>query len=252
MRLFPMNAGQMRARLAQAGAVVAAVALDAGCGSAYRPVVTPINSSGPAAQAQSYVVVVSAPSPTTPGIVTIIDYSGDTVLVEAPVGPGPIAFTIDAFAANGYTVNSDGTLTNFPISSTLQAKEVTYSTLSSAAQSAPPHPPVNLFSPSGGLWTADLGGSFADVFAGSPQAFKVAIPVAATPVTIIGPASAGQYNYARSISPPEAGRTRTWVRASSGTRRGTAVTTLCRWTRAGVLRRAWNSGQITHGRRIST
>src|ERR1022692_3506897 len=39
---------------------------------------------------------------------------------------------------------------------------------------------------------------------------------------------------ARSISPPEAGRTRTWVRASSGTRRGTAVTTLCRWTRAGV------------------
>ena len=196
MRLFPMNAGQMRARLAQAGAVVAAVALAAGCGSAYRPVVTPINSSGPAAQAQSYVVVVSAPSPTTPGIVTIIDYSGDTVLVEAPVGPGPIAFTIDAFAANGYTVNSDGTLTNFPISSTLQAKEVTYSTLSSAAQSAPPHPPVNLFSPSSGLWTADLGGSFADVFAGSPQAFKVAIPVAATPVTIIGPASAGQYNYA--------------------------------------------------------
>ena len=196
MRLFPMNAGQIRARLAQAGAVVAAVALVAGCGSAYRPVVTPINSSGPASQVQSYVVVVSSPSPTTPGIVTIIDYAGDTVLAEAPIGPGPTAFTIDEFAANGYTVNSDGTLTNFPISSTLQAKQVTYSTLSSAAQSAPPHPPLNMFSPSSGLWTADLGGSYADVFTGFPQAFKVAIPVAATPVTIIGPASLGQYDYA--------------------------------------------------------
>ena len=195
-----MNAGQMRARLAQAGAVVAAVVLVAGCGSAYRPVVTPINTSGPAAQVTSYAVVVSAPSPTTPGIVTIIDYSGDTVLVEAPVGPGPIAFTIDALASNGYTVNSDGTLSNFPLTATgsgaLQAKSVTYSTLSSAAQPAPPHPPLNMFSPSFGLWTADLGGSFADVFTGFPQAFKVAIPVAATPVTIIGPGSIGQYNYA--------------------------------------------------------
>ena len=196
MRLFPMNAGQIRARLAQAGAVVAAVALVAGCGSAYRPVITPINSSGPASQVQSYVVVVSSPSPTTPGIVTIIDYAGDTVLAEAPIGPGPTAFTIDEFAANGYTVNSDGTLTNFPISSTLQAKQVTYSTLSSAAQSAPPHPPLNMFSPSSGLWTADLGGSYADVFTGFPQAFKVAIPVGTTPVTIIGPASLGQYDYA--------------------------------------------------------
>ena len=191
-----MNAGQTRARLVQAGAVIAAVAAAAGCGSAYRPVVTPIGSSAPAAQVQSYAIVVSAPSPTTPGIVTIVDYSGDTVLAEAPIGPGPTAFTIDDFAANGYTVNSDGTLTNFPISSTLQAKQVNYSTLSSAAQSAPPHPPLNIFSPSAGLWTADLDGSFADYFSGFPEAFKVAVPVAAAPVTIIGPASVGQYNYA--------------------------------------------------------
>ena len=127
-----MNASQARARLVQAGAVLAAVALVAGCGSAYRPVVTPINSSGPAAQVTSYVVVVSAPSVTTPGIVTMIDYSGDTVLVEAPIGPGPTAFTIDALGAYGYTINSDGTLSNFPISTSLQAKSVLYSTLSSA------------------------------------------------------------------------------------------------------------------------
>ena len=196
MRLFPMNAGQTRARMVQAGAVLLAVALAAGCGSAYRPVVTPIGTNLPAAQVQSYAVVVSSPSPTTPGIVTIIDYSGDTVLDEVPIGPGPSAFTIDEYAANGYTVNSDGTLSNFTISTTLQAKEVTYSTLSSAAESAPPHRPVNLFSPSAGMWAADLVGSFTDYFQGYPQDFKVAVPVAITPVTIIGPASVGQYDYA--------------------------------------------------------
>ena len=195
-----MNASQARARLVQAGAVLTAAALVAGCGSAYRPVVTPINNSGPAAQVTSYVVVVSAPSPSTPGVASIIDYSGDTLMAEAPIGPGPTAFTIDEVGANGYTVNSDGTLSNFPISVTgtgsLQAKNVTYTTLSSALQNAPPHPPINMFSPAFGLWGADLQGSYADVFTGSPQDFKLAIPVGTTPVTIVGPGAGGQYNYA--------------------------------------------------------
>jgi YVTN family beta-propeller protein len=202
MRLFYMNAGHARARLVQAGAVLAAVALVAGCGSTYRPVVTPINSSGPQAQVTSYAVVVSAPSATTPGIATIIDYSGDTVLAAAPIGPGPSTFTIDQTGSNGYTVNSDGTLTNFPITSQLQAKSVLYSTLSSPSQPGPPHPPINMFSPSSGLWAADLNGSFIDYFSGSPQAFKLAIPVATTPVMVVGPSQIGQYNYAISQNIP--------------------------------------------------
>ena len=79
MRPFHMNAGHARARLVQAGSVVAAVALVAGCGNNYRPVVTPTNPSGPAAQPQSFVVVVTAPSPTSPGITTVIDYAGDSI-----------------------------------------------------------------------------------------------------------------------------------------------------------------------------
>jgi DNA-binding beta-propeller fold protein YncE len=207
-----MNESQARARLVQAGAVLAAVALVAGCGSAYRPAVTPINSSGPAAQVTSYVVVVSAPGATTPGInttpgiATIIDYSGDTVLADAPIGPGPTTFTIDETGSTGYTVNSDSTLSNFPIAVTgngsLQAKNVLFSTLSSASQPGPPHPPINMFSPSAGLWTADLGGSYVDYFTGSPQAFKLAIPVAPTPIAIIGPSVTGQYNYAISQNIP--------------------------------------------------
>ena len=187
MRLFSMNAGHARARMVLAGAVIALIT---GCGSQYRPVVTPVNSSGPAAQPTSYAVVVSAPSTTTPGIATIIDYSGDTVMAQAPIGPGPTTFTIDQSGTTGYTVNSDGTITNFPISTSLQAKMVTYTTLLTTSK------PVGLFSPSAGLWIADQDGNVADVFNGSPQTFKLAIPVATAPVTIVGPSVYGQRNYA--------------------------------------------------------
>src|SRR5580692_10512614 len=145
MRLYPMNLGQARTRLVQGGAALAAVALIAGCGSTYRPVVSPVPPSGPPAQPSSYTIVVSAPSPNTPGIATVIDYSGDSVLALAPIGVGPLTFTIDEPGATGYTLNSDGTLSNFPLSSSLQSKQIAYTTLPSTAL------PVNLYSPSAGL-----------------------------------------------------------------------------------------------------
>jgi DNA-binding beta-propeller fold protein YncE len=185
-----MSSGRARVRLVQAGVAIVAAALIAGCGNAYRPVVTPVNPSGPAAQPTSYAVVVSAPAPTTAGIVTIIDYAGDTVMAIAPIGPGPSNFTLDELGATGYTLDSDGTLTNFPVTTSLQAKNVTYSTLSASAQ------PVNLMAPSSGLWATDLNGNVADVFASSPQLFKLAISVAPTPITIVGsPTLQGQREY---------------------------------------------------------
>jgi hypothetical protein len=174
-----------------------AAALVAGCGSQYRPVVTPITSSGPAAQPSSLAVVVSSPSASTAGVATIIDYSGDTVMAQAPIGPGPTTFTIDETGSTGYTVNSDKTLSNFPVSTNLQAKSVTYSTLPSTAN------PVGLFGPSTGLWAADLDHNVADVLTGSASgtmAFKLAIPVAPTPVAIVGPAVLGSRNYAISLN----------------------------------------------------
>jgi DNA-binding beta-propeller fold protein YncE len=200
MRLYPMNLGQARTRLVCEGAALAAVALIAGCGSTYRPVVTPVTPSGPPAQPTSYAIVVSAPSTTTPGIATVIDYSGDSVLALAPIGVGPVAFSIDEIGGNGYTVNSDGTLSNFPLSSSLQAKQVLYSTLPTGAA------PVNLFSPSSGLYAADLLGNVADVFSGFPQALKLSIPVASAPVMIVGPSVSGQRVFALSqnfpVAPP--------------------------------------------------
>ena len=76
-----------------------------------------------------------SPSPTTPGIATVLDYAGDTIVAQAPIGPGPLAFSLDETGSTGYTVNSDGTLTNFPVSTQLQEKNITYTTLPAATQS---------------------------------------------------------------------------------------------------------------------
>jgi DNA-binding beta-propeller fold protein YncE len=169
-----------------------AVALVAGCGSAYRSVITPITSTGPAAQPESLAVVVSSPSPSSAGIATIIDYAGDSVMASQPIGIGPVAFTVAANGTNAYTINSDQTMTVFPVSTTLQEKQVNYSTLPAGAQ------PVSLFYPSTGLWAADLTGNLVDIFggtSGAAQAFELAVPVAATPVMVIGPGAGGQRNF---------------------------------------------------------
>jgi YVTN family beta-propeller protein len=205
MRLFSMSSdrdprvkilvrgaeGRACARLVQVGAALAVAAVIAGCGNNYRPVVTPVVTTGPQAQPTSSVAVVSSTGPSSPGIATIIDYSGDTILAFAPIGPGPSSFTIDASGANGYTVNSDGTITNFPVSSTLQEKQILFTTLPATAS------PVNMMSPQTGLWVPDLTGNVIDVFTGSPQTFKLAIPVATAPITVAGSASlSGQREYA--------------------------------------------------------
>jgi DNA-binding beta-propeller fold protein YncE len=191
-----MISGQGRALLAQAGGALAIAVLIAGCGDNYRPTVTPVPSSGPAAQPTSYTVVVSSTGKSTDGVVTLIDYSGDSILTEATIGPGPTAFTLDELGATGYTVNSDGTLSNFAITTSLQTKNVSFSTLSPTAQI------VNLMPPSSGLWATDLNGDVVDLFQGSPQAFKLAIPVATStssatmPMFIAGsPTLSGQREY---------------------------------------------------------
>ena len=192
MRLLPMDFKRARTLWIHSGAALGIASFVAGCGSTYRPVVTPIVPSGPPAQPSSFAAVVSAPSPTTPGVATIIDYAGDAVMAQSPIGPGPVSFTVDETGSTGYTYNSDGTLTNFQVSSQLQQKNLQYSTLVAGTNA------LNLFSPSAGLWAADIGtnGSLADVLTGYPETFKLSVPVAATPVMIIGAGLIGQHNYA--------------------------------------------------------
>ncbi len=170
-------------------ALVIAALVD-GCGAGYRPVVTPINPNGPAPQPTSLAVVVSSPAPAAPGVATIIDYSGDTIVAQSPIGVGPLSFTLDETGSTGYTYNSDGTITNFPASGNLQQKNVTVTTLPSTSV------PISMFSPSAGLWLTDLNGALTDVLTGSPETFKLSIPVAPTPVVLIGPGVIGERNYA--------------------------------------------------------
>jgi DNA-binding beta-propeller fold protein YncE len=204
-----MNVRQARVRLVQVGVAFAAAALIAGCGSQYRSVVTPVNPSGPASQPQAWAVVVSAPTSTTngvttklPGIATIFDYSGDSVQAWAYLlGNGPLSLTIDETASDGYTVNSDHTITDFPVSSTLQYKNESYLTLPESAEL------VNLFTPASGVWAADLcdynsstkkcgsNEGATDLFTGSPESFVDAITVAPEPVMVIGTNAGGQRDY---------------------------------------------------------
>ncbi len=188
----PMHFGRARVRLVQAGAAILGAALVAGCGAGYRPVVSPINPSGPASQAQAFAVVVSSTGTTTAGIATTIDYSGDTIMAQAPIGPGPVGFTVDYAGANGYSLNSDGTLTNFEIArDEPQQKFVTFSTLPGGANI------TNLFSPSTGIYATDLNlnGNATDFLSGFPETFKLAIPVLPTPVFTVGSSVAGGRTY---------------------------------------------------------
>jgi DNA-binding beta-propeller fold protein YncE len=131
-------------------------------------------------------VAVSTPSATTPGTATIIDYSGDSIMASAAIGIGPTSFTLDATGSSGYTINSDHTLTEFPVSTNLQEKLVLNTTLPPLAQ------PLNLFSPTAGLWAADLNGNLLDIFVGNPLSYLSSIPIAPTPVMVVGAGSGAQ------------------------------------------------------------
>jgi len=190
MSLFSKHLDRAHAPVVYAALAIGIAVLVDGCGAGYRPVVTPINPSGPAPQPSSIAVVISSPTPTSPGVATIIDYSGDTIVAQSPIGIGPISFSLDQTGSTGYTYNSDGTVTNFPASSGLQQKNVTVTTLPENSV------PVNMFSPSAGLWMTDLAGNLVNVFTGSPETFKLSIPVAPNPVMVIGPGVVSQRNYA--------------------------------------------------------
>jgi hypothetical protein len=91
----------------------------------------------------------------------------------------------------------------------MQTKNVTYTTLLSNAL------PLNLFAPSSGLWAADMCATFpanascisgslstqvpgADVFSGNPATQTYAIPLAPTPVMVVGPGLSGKRLFALS------------------------------------------------------
>jgi YVTN family beta-propeller protein len=163
---------------------LAAVALASltGCGNTYRPVVSAISPVGPAAQPQKYAVAVSSPSSTAHGLVTIVDFSGDTILITANLGVDPYYLEVNGGGNTGYTLNHDGTLTSFDISNQLQTKDVLQSTLLPGAN------PLTVYPDSTSTYITEPGRNAVAQLQGSPAALKQEFPIAAgySPVYIAG------------------------------------------------------------------
>src|SRR6185437_3797254 len=104
-----------------------------GCGNTYRPVVTAINPVGPAGQPTKYAVAISSTGPTTPGLVTFVDFSGDTVLITASIGVDPYYLAVSSDGTTGYTLNRDTTVNSFDISPSLLSSKVLQTTLLAGA-----------------------------------------------------------------------------------------------------------------------
>jgi YVTN family beta-propeller protein len=170
----------------------------AGCGSQYRPVITPVQPTGPAAQPTAYAVVFSQPQlvapstlPTTappcptngyasPGVVTILDFSGDSIMAQAELGVGPLTFALDAAGANAYSLNCDNTISTVPIETSLQTKNVLSSTLFAGAA------PLNALAVTGAQYVVEQNRNAVGAFTNSPPALKQEVVVAPSVINVTG------------------------------------------------------------------
>lgn len=124
VKLQRAGSGRRAMRMATAAGLAACIGALAGCGNTYRPVVATVGLIGPAGQPQKYAVAVSSPSPTSNGLLTMVDFSGDTVLVTATLGVNPYYMVLNSSGTTGYTLNSDKTVNSFDISTSLISSEV--------------------------------------------------------------------------------------------------------------------------------
>jgi YVTN family beta-propeller protein len=192
--------------VAAAGAAVIAL----GCGNQYRPVITPIQPTGPASEPLANVIVISqppnfeplAPGTTgppcsgtpyaTPSVITVVNFSGDSVEAEANGGNGPLTFSLDATGSTVDAPNCDGTLTGATGNSTLETSKVQNSTL------LPGSVPTNTLLNSGSLYVVESGlhgptcltTNCVAQLTGSPEALKQEIPVAPSLINLTGTTSA--------------------------------------------------------------
>ena len=179
------------------GIAVAAVALTAlaGCGNQYRPVVTAINPVGPAVQPTKYAVAISQPGGGSAGLMTMVDFAGDTNLININVGPFPYYLYVAPGGGTGFTLNNDGTLSSFAIATNVQTSNVQTTTLLTGAA------PNSIFATSTFLYLTDPGRTTIEQLENTPPSLRQELPVTPgyTPVYIAGIA-AGARAYAISQS----------------------------------------------------
>jgi DNA-binding beta-propeller fold protein YncE len=173
-------------RFALAAAVLASVT---GCGNTYRPVVSAINPVGPAAQPQKFAVVISSTGTATnptPGLVTFVDFSGDTVLITAQIGVNPYYLILNSGGNTGYSLNSDHTLTTFDVDTVLLQSNILQTTLLPGAA------PVSVFPEGTSTYVTDPGLDVISQFTGQPLNLQQQLSISPTftPIYVAGIASA--------------------------------------------------------------
>ena len=170
------------------GAAFAALGLAAvsGCGNNYRPVVTAIAPVGPAGQPTKYAIAISSASSTANGLVTTVDFSGDTVLNTTLIGLNPYYFILGNSGSTGFTLNSDGTLNSFSTTSptTLLSSDVLQGTL------LPNSAPAAILPLGTTTFITETGRNAIGQATGSPPAIVQELPTPAAPIYTVGVAGA--------------------------------------------------------------
>lgn len=203
----------------------ALLVLAAGCGNQYRPVITPITPVGPASQPEAYITLVSQPnfvlgtganpcaggSYSTPSVITLLDFAGDSILDQAQGGNGPLTFSLDSNGAQVFAPNCDGTITtsNNGVGAIL-TKNIETSTLLPGAN------PTNTLRAGTSLYVTETGQT-SDCQAtncvaqltGTPVSLKQEIPVAPSLINLAG-VNSGERIYAISQGNSGAGPQPKW------------------------------------------
>ncbi len=95
----------------------AAVLSTVGCGNQYRPVVSAIGPVGPAGQPEKFAVAISNPTATNSlGLMTVVDFAGDTVTSTPQILANPSYFQLNANGTQGIVIDPQGSLNTIPLS----------------------------------------------------------------------------------------------------------------------------------------
>jgi YVTN family beta-propeller protein len=122
----------------------------------------------------------------TNGLLTMVDFSGDTVLVTATLGVNPYYFVLSGPGTTGYTLNSDKTMNSFDVSTSLISSQVLESTLPVGSN------PVSIFPMTQATYVSDPGVNAIDQLNSTPPALQQQLPVPTgfSPIYVVGNSTA--------------------------------------------------------------
>ncbi|WP_158785664.1 YncE family protein [Granulicella sp. L46] len=168
----------------------AAVLSTVGCGNQYRPVVSAIGPVGPAGQPEKFAVAVSNPTADNSlGLMTVVDFSGDTVTSTPQILANPSYFQLNANGTQGIVIDPQGSLNTVPLSNPvgLLTSQVVQTTLPvgsnpvSISSFAPASALLTIFIPQAGTKTV------AAINAGTAALYDtVGIQGTGTPAYVVG------------------------------------------------------------------